>query len=52
MHVVLAENATLQAMYIAFKAGVAPMANITGFSSNLVFRSRGSPEFPTLASRE
>jgi hypothetical protein len=38
MHIVLADNATLQAMYTAYKAGTAPMANIAGFSANLVFQ--------------
>jgi len=38
MQAVLADEASLQAMYTAFKAGSAPMANIAGLSVNLVFQ--------------
>lgn len=38
MRAVLADNATLQAMYTTFKAGTAAMAGVAGFSSTLVFQ--------------
>lgn len=38
MHAVLADNATLQAMYTAYKAGTDAMKDIDGFSANLVFQ--------------
>jgi hypothetical protein len=38
MHAVLADNTTLQEMFTLYKADTLQMANITGFSANLVFQ--------------
>jgi len=38
MHAVLADNAILQGMFTTYKADILLMANIAGFSANLVFQ--------------